>query len=40
LKHLTPPDIRLATTRPDTIMLGAATLLVDALLRTPPVAQV
>jgi CDGSH-type Zn-finger protein len=39
-RGLTPPAIRLAAHEPDAIMLGAVSLLVDAFLRTPPVAQV
>jgi hypothetical protein len=38
-RGLIPPVIRRATYDPDTIMLGAASLLVDTFLRTPPVAQ-
>ena len=38
-RGLTPPAIRRATYEPDTNMLGAASLLVDAFLRTPPAAQ-
>ncbi len=39
-RGLTPPVIRRATYEPDTILLGAATLLVDSFLRTPPSAQI
>ncbi len=39
-RGLTPPVMRSTTYAPDTIMRGAALLLVDAFLRTPPVAQV
>jgi predicted NBD/HSP70 family sugar kinase len=39
-RGLTPPTICFATHGPDTLMLGAATLLLDAFLRTPPVAEV
>lgn len=38
-RGLTPPAIRRAALDPDTIMLGAATLLVDTFLRTPPSPQ-
>ena len=38
-RGLTPPVIRRASYEPYTILLGAATLPVDAFLRTPPVAQ-
>jgi predicted NBD/HSP70 family sugar kinase len=34
-RGLTPPVIRRASLEPDTIMLGAASLLVDAFLREP-----
>lgn len=39
LRNLPPPLIRRASYDPDTIMLGAASLLVDAFLREPPVAR-
>jgi predicted NBD/HSP70 family sugar kinase len=39
-RGLTPPVIRRASHEPDTILLGAATLLVDSFLRTPPSAQI
>ncbi len=35
-RGLTPPIVRRASLEPDTIMLGAASLLVDAFLREPP----
>jgi predicted NBD/HSP70 family sugar kinase len=38
-RGLTPPVIRRASYEPDTILLGAATLPVDAFLRSPPIAQ-
>ena len=39
-RGLTPPTIRSAIYGPDMFMQGAASLVVDAFLRTPPVAQV
>lgn len=39
MRGLTPPAIRRATYGPDTIMLGATSLLVDDFLRAPPVTQ-
>jgi predicted NBD/HSP70 family sugar kinase len=38
-RGLTPPVIRRASYEPNTILRGAATLPVDAFLRTPPIAQ-
>jgi hypothetical protein len=38
-RGLTLPVIRRASDEPNTNMLGAAVLLVDAFLRTPPVAE-
>ncbi|MDW8267771.1 MAG: hypothetical protein RMN24_01285 [Anaerolineae bacterium] len=38
IRDLPPPLIRSASREPDTIMLGAASLLVDAFLREPPIA--
>jgi predicted NBD/HSP70 family sugar kinase len=40
VRGLTPPVIRRATYEPNPNMLSAATLLVDAFLQTPPVAEV
>lgn len=40
VRDLPPPTIRSASREPDTIMLGAASLLVNAFLREPPVAGV
>ncbi|MDW8319406.1 MAG: hypothetical protein RMN53_16370 [Anaerolineae bacterium] len=39
IRDLPPPVIRGASLGPDTIMLGAASLLVDAFLRKPPIAM-
>lgn len=39
VRDLPPPIIRSASREPDTIMLGAASLLVDAFLREPPAAE-
>jgi len=39
VRGVPPPVIRSASREPDTIMLGAASLLVDAFLREPPAAE-
>jgi predicted NBD/HSP70 family sugar kinase len=39
VRALPPPVIRSASREPDTIMLGAASLLIDAFLREPPLVE-
>ncbi len=38
-RGVTPPDIVYAAHDPEAVMLGAAALLVDELLRTPPAVE-